>query len=173
MITIISGTNRAGSNTRKFAQAYQSILTKKEQANQLFDMADLPADLLSPTMYNDRSAAWMALQEKYLNPAEKFLFVFPEYNGAFPGIVKLMIDVSDIKPAWNGKKVALTGVSSGRAGCLRGLDAMTNMLHYIKAHVLPNKLPISQIHNVLNENGEVSEETLALMEQQVDELIAF
>ncbi len=173
MITVVSGTNRADSKTKIFANAYQAILEKLGQANQMFCLTELPSDFLSGTMYTERSQSWLALQKKYLNDADKLLLVFPEYNGAFPGILKLVIDASDIKPAWNGKKVSLTGVSSGRAGCLRGLDAMTNMLNYIKAEVLLNKLPISQIHTVLNEQGEVNEDTLALMEQQVQDLISF
>ena len=41
MITIISGTNRLGSNTRKVAHEYQRILTEKGTKSQFLSLEDL------------------------------------------------------------------------------------------------------------------------------------
>ena len=40
--------------------------------------------------------------------------VMPEYNGSFPGILKLLFDTTDIKRCWWHKKAALVGVASCR-----------------------------------------------------------
>lgn len=174
MITVIIGTNRGNSNTSKVAHKYLEYLQEKEVACQLLDLAELPGDFISSSMYENRSEYIQKLQTEVLFPTEKYVIVVPEYNGTFPGIFKLLIDACEIKQAFYGKKVSLTGVSSGRAGCLRGLDSLTNALNYIKMEVLINKLPISQIGGLLDEEGNFNHEaTLELMHKQMDELVAF
>jgi NAD(P)H-dependent FMN reductase len=54
---------------------------------------------------------------------------------------------------WGNKDVCLVGVSTGRAGNLRGLDHLTGILNYLKAHVYHNKLPISAVDRIMNEHG--------------------
>jgi NAD(P)H-dependent FMN reductase len=98
----------------------------------------------------------------------------PEYNGSFPGILKLMMDNSDVRKAWWHKKIMMVGVADGRAGNLRGLDHMTNILHYLKAHVLFNKLPISRINEEISDAGEVLKPvTHRVIQQQIDEFLNF
>ncbi len=165
MYTIIAGTNREGSNTLKVAKEYQSFFKEKNIDATIFSLKEI-------TMLQ-RDEAFITLERKYLIPTEKFVFILPEYNGAFPGVFKLMIDMSDIKEVWHGKKVMLTGVASGRSGNLRGLDAMTNMCNYIKMHVLPNKLPISSIHEELLQDRFVKNQTIETIKQQIKEFISF
>lgn len=165
MYTIIAGTNREGSNTLLVAKAYQKYFESAEIEASLFSLEEL--DMLH------RNDDFMALETEYLLSAKKFIFILPEYNGAFPGIFKLMMDMSDVKECWYGKKVMLTGLATGRAGNLRGLDAMSNMCNYVKMNVLPNKVPLSSIHEEL-ENGQfVHEKTIDTIKQQIKEFISF
>lgn len=114
------------------------------------------------------------LEDRYFKPSEKFVFVLPEYNGSIPGILKLMIDNSDIKNCWWYKKAMLVGVADGRAGNLRGLDHMTNILHYLKMHVLYNKLPLSRINEEVDMEGNILKPaTRLVIEQQVEEFLKF
>ena len=122
----------------------------------------------------ERGEEMKAIEAQYLVPAEKFVLVMPEYNGSFPGILKLMMDNSDIRKVWWHKKAMMVGVADGRAGNLRGLDHMTNILHYMRMHILYNKIPISRINEEINENGEVLKPaTLKAIEQQIDEFLNF
>lgn len=174
MITVISGTNARNSNTLKVAKICHAHLLSLGVESQLLDLMDMPTDILSPDMYTDRPASFLRFQEKYLLPAEKFAIVLPEYNGGVPGIFKLMMDCSDIKRAWFGKKASLTGTSTGRAGNLRGLDHMTNMLNYLHVGVLRNKLPISRIESLLGNEGEFEHApTVTLLQKQMEQLVDF
>jgi NAD(P)H-dependent FMN reductase len=164
--TIISGTNRNGSNTLKVARQYREILETR----------GVEADLVSleGLNLNEKSEDLTALEKSVLIPTDKFIFVLPEYNGSFPGSLKTMIDLSDIRKVWWGKKAMLTGVSTGRAGNLRGMDHLTGALNYLKVTVHPNKLPISSVDKLLNGKGVITDEpTITAMEQQVDEFINF
>jgi NAD(P)H-dependent FMN reductase len=164
--TIISGTNRSGSNTLKVARQYQEILESRGVDASLVSLEGLNL--------NEKSGELKALEEEVLIPTDKFIFVLPEYNGSFPGSLKTMIDLSDIRKVWWGKKALLTGVSTGRAGNLRGMDHLTGALNYLKVTVHPNKLPISSVDKLLNGTGVITDEpTIHAMEAQVEEFLQF
>jgi NAD(P)H-dependent FMN reductase len=164
--TIISGTNRNGSNTLKVAMLYQQMLGAKGVKAELVSLEGL--DL------NEKSHQLQKLEEDILIPTDKFIIVMPEYNGSYPGSLKTMIDMSDIRKVWWGKKALLTGVSTGRAGNLRGMDHLTGALNYLKVHVHHNKLPISSVDKLLSHGGVITDApTITAMEHQVEEFLAF
>ena len=165
MYTIISATNRVGSHTEKVALQYQKLFQDKSIDAKIFSLKDL--NVL------DRNPGFNKAETEFLIPAQKFIFIMPEYNGSFPGVVKAMIDISDIRTAWWGKKALLTGISTGRAGNLRGMDHMTGVLNYMKMIVHPNKLPISVIDTVMNKEGKIDNATLQVIGRQIDEFINF
>lgn len=107
------------------------------------------------------------IESSYLAPATKFVFVMPEYNGSFPGIFKLLMDISDLSVCWNFKKVMLVGVANGRSGNLRGIDAMTNMCNYMKMDVYYHKLPISSISKEIQDDEFVHEHTIQEVKNQI------
>src|ERR1035437_839756 len=145
MITVISGTNRSDSMTLRIAGLYCKLLSERTDNVHLFSLEN--------KQVWERGAAMIALEKQYLIPAQKFVFIMPEYNASFPGILKLMLDNSDIKKSWWYKKAALVGISDGRAGNLRGIEHMTAILHYMKVNVLYNKLVISRINDEINKQG--------------------
>ena len=165
MITIISGTDRQGSNSLKIAKTYLKLLTEKE----------IPAQILSLEEHEVylKNKAFIKMELDFLITAEKFIFIIPEYNGSYPGILKLLIDNSDIPKCWVNKKALLTGVASGRAGNLRGMEHFTGSLMHIKMHVHPNRLPISSVHTLLDEAGNLNDETtIKLITTQLEEFLA-
>lgn len=166
MYTIISGTNRQGSHSEKVAVEYQRILRQKNIEATVFTLKGI--DVLK------KNEEFSGIEASVLIPTQKFILVIPEYNGTFPGVLKAMIDITDIKKTWWWKKALLTGVSTGRAGNLRGMDHMTASLQYMNVFVHPNKLPISVIDKVMNETGIIhNESTLHAINKQLDEFIKF
>ncbi len=166
MITIIAGTNRADSMTLRAANIYQSILSSRAE--------NVHTLSLENRQVWERGPAMLALESQYLIPASKFLIIMPEYNASFPGILKLMMDNSDVKKCWWYKKAALVGISDGRAGNLRGLEHMTSILHYLKVHVLYNKLLLSGVNNEIDSNNNIIKPaTEKLINTQIEEFLAF
>jgi NAD(P)H-dependent FMN reductase len=164
-ITIISATNRAGSNTLRVSRQIEGMLLERGVRAGLLTLEGLDLNGRTETLYQ--------IERELLFPARKFIFVAPEYNGSYPGSLKTMIDLTDIKQAWWGKKAMLTGVSTGRAGNLRGLEHLTGTLNYLKVTVLPNRLPISVVDKLMDAEGVIRDEsTLAAMSAQIDEFLA-
>jgi chromate reductase len=166
MYTIISGTNRTGSNTLKVAQQYQTLLAHRGISATLVTLENLDV--------SNRSTAVKALEEEVLIPTTRFIFISPEYNGSIPGVLKSLLDNTDIEHCWWGKKALLTGVSTGRAGNLRGMEHLTGILHYLKMIVHPNKLPISVVNTLLAPDGAIKDQaTLRVIDAQLKEFIDF
>ncbi|RME95232.1 MAG: NADPH-dependent oxidoreductase [Bacteroidetes bacterium] len=181
MITVISGTNNKGSNTKIFARHYAELLHQRtDQEVKFLALEDMPSDWFHNTMYAAASQApsLTAVQDEYILPAANFVIFSPEYNGGFAGSLKLFIDACSIREYaknFKDKRVALLGVSSGRAGNLRGMEQLTGIFNYLGTHVMPNRLPISQIDNLLNEDKtEITDaETLKVMAKHADEYLIF
>ncbi len=147
--------------TLKMANIYYKIFSEKNAGVHL-------VSLENKNVW-ERSDDLLELEKKYFIPSDKFVFIMPEYNGSFPGIFKLMLDNSDIKKCWWNKKVMLAGIADGRAGNLRGLDHITNILHYLKMHVFYNKLPFSRINDEMDKDGLIiNPQTLKAINEQVD-----
>ena len=173
MITVISGTNRKYSKTLIIANVYSKILSEMGAENQVFSLMDLPENIAATYLNDPKEERFNALLEKYILPADKFVFVIPEYQGTFPGIFKLLLD--GIPPKYfDNKKVAMVGVSSGRAGNLRGLDHLTSAVHYLNMHVLPMVIPISKIRDLVNADFVLSDEaTIASLKKQAERFLKY
>lgn len=163
MYTIVSGTNRTGSHTLKIAQEYHRIFKEKGIDAKLFSLEGL--DILH------HNKTFEKIENEIIIPTENFIFISPEYNGSFPGVLKLLFDNAKNHRIWWNKKALLTGVSSGRAGNLRGMDHLTGILHFLKVTVHPNKLPISSIDRFFKDGEFNDAETSKVIEQQVEEFI--
>lgn len=173
MITIISGTNRPSSNTIKVAKYYQKTLMLKGLESTVFSLEDLPDNLIASDLYGQRSPEFAVIQE-LVNKTSKFLFIIPEYNGSFPGVLKTFIDACNFPDSFYDKKAALVGVSSGKYGNIRGVDHFGGVCSYLHLHVLPLRIHIASIKTELNENGELyKEDTLKFCYQQMDKFISF
>lgn len=166
MYTIISGTNRAGSNTLKVARQYQSILQTKGIEAGILSLEDLNTCT--------RNAHFEAIENTILIPTNKYIFISPEYNGSIPGVLKMLFDTCKTHRIWWSKKALITGISSGRAGNLRGNDHLSAILNFLKITVHPNQLPISVIDTLMDEDGNITDHnTLKAIHHQLDEFIVW
>ena len=139
----------------------------------LLSLMQLPPNLLETDLFGKRSAEFKPIQD-IITQTDKFLFVIPEYNGSFPGVLKVFIDACDFPTSFYEKKAALVGVSSGKYGNIRGIDHFTGVCHYINLHVMPLKLHIANIKTELDENGNFfKEDTLRFTDEQIEKFIAF
>ena len=156
-ITVISGTNRPNSNTEVIARFCEKLLQNEGLNVKFLSLQELPQSIAFTEMYGKRTPEFDAMINEYIENTNKFLIVSPEYNGSFPGLLKTLIDAVHPK-FWNHKKAGLIGVADGRAGNLRGIDQLTLILNYLKINVHHNKLPISQVTKLIDENRNLHDE---------------
>lgn len=172
-ITLISATNRIDSNTEKIANYYQLQLQAKGIKVNFLSLKTLPETFLTSDLYGKRSAEFQAIIDDFITQQTKFIFIVPEYNGSFSGVLKLFLDAVPPK-LWLDNKACLTGVSTGRAGNLRGLEHLTNILNYLKINVYHHKQPISVVDKLLDASGNLLDaDTQKIIDIQLEGFLKF
>lgn len=173
MITLICATHRPKNQTRRVVEKYAEILERLNEEVQVLNMDDLPQNFMVKNTFGTPEHSLDKIVETMIRPAERLVIISPEYNGSYPGLFKVFLDAVAPKE-WRGKRVALVGVASGRAGNLRGMDHLTDVMHYLRAEVFSLKIPISRLDHLLNEKGELTdEETLAVLQDQATQFLKF
>ncbi len=169
MITIISATNRPDCNTLKVAKNYASLMEKHGVHPLLLSLETLPMEIYSPEIYTKKPESFEKILNEFIIPAQKFVFISPEYNGSFPGILKVFLDAMPYNLNRN-KKAALIGVSTGRAGNLRGMDHLSSVLNFCGLFVHPMQIPISSVLQQMDESGALTDaNTLKVLNRQIEE----
>jgi NAD(P)H-dependent FMN reductase len=174
MIKIIVGTNRQNSISKKIAIIYQGVLQELGETSEILELEDLPHDFLLSALYhnNGKNPAYNKFHEK-VKSGDKFVFVVPEYNGSFPGILKSFIDGMSYPNGFREKKCALLGISSGIGGGGIALSHLTDIFHYLGMHVLALKLKYAKIEENMSDNLLTNRLYMELLRSQAEMLIKF
>lgn len=171
--TVLTATNRLGNFTSKVAEKYAENLKGRGFDVDLKDLTTVPSDALNDGMYRKPQHPLRDFGHDIFLSSDYFIVVIPEYNGSFPGVLKLVVDACD-PSIFKNKRFALAGVASGRAGNLRGLDHFTGVLHYFQAEVYSVKQPFSQIRGLLDANQDlIDENSLQMIDNQINGFVAF
>ncbi|MCH2199993.1 MAG: NAD(P)H-dependent oxidoreductase [Flavobacteriales bacterium] len=168
---VITGTNRPNSMSELVAKAYGFQLEENGVTPTHIHLKDLPRDFVFADAWEEKSPLMNNLINT-MEEATKYIFVIPEYNGGFPGVLKAFIDC--IPPTvLHGKKAGLIGVSSGMAGAARGMDQFTNVLNYLQVNVLYKKPKFSQIDKAVQDGAINNERMSNLMTEHAQRMVSF
>lgn len=122
MITLIIGTNRPGSNTRKVAASVEEIYAELKVPLHILDLAKLPPEIFSPASYAEKPKSFQPFADAVLQSAGLHV-VTPEYNGSVPGVLKYFIDMLKFPESFEHKPVCFTGLAAGMWGALRPVSS--------------------------------------------------
>lgn len=174
MIKIIIGTNRKNSVSKVIAELYQSILIEKGAESEILELEHLPADFTATALYenNGKNPEYNAFHDR-VKEGKKFVFIVPEYNGSFPGILKTFIDGMTYPNTFRNKKCALVGISSGIGGGGIALSHLTDIFHYLGMHVLALKPKLAKIEQNMSDNLLTNRLYTELLQTQADMLLEF
>lgn len=173
-LLIISGTNRDEAISPTVANTYKALLAEAGYAADIIDLRDLPADFITTALYANagKNEHFNVVRDK-MKLASKYVFVIPEYNGSFPGVLKAFIDGLDFPDTFTGKKAALVGVSAGMIGAAHAMSHMTDILNYCGTHILARKPRFTQINRNMEGGIITNESYLDQMKKQIREFMAF
>ncbi len=174
MITIVSSTNRNDSVTYQLSQLYQGILSELNARSLLIDLNELPGDFTVTALYENsgKNEEFNKLR-KVMKDSQKFVFIVPEYNGSFPGVLKAFIDGLEYPGTFRNKKCALVGLSSGMQGGGLALSHLTDIFNYCGMHVLALKPKLGRIGAHMKGSAITNELYLTLLKEQAKALIDF
>lgn len=173
MITLISGTNRPGSNTRKVTAVIEGLYRELGVATRTLDLQDLPPELFAPAAYATKPAAFAPFSQAVLD-ASGLVVVTPEYNGSFPGVLKLFIDHLKFPESFEARPVAFVGLAAGVWGALRSVEQLQAIFGYRNAYVFPKRVFLPGIGNAFNEQGQLANADLVKrLREQAAEFAGF
>jgi chromate reductase, NAD(P)H dehydrogenase (quinone) len=179
MISIIVGTSRPG-NSLLAARTIAEMVEKQGLEYRFLSMSEVDHAIYQPhTLYNyaQPDPKMLALREIWTQ-SDLHIYVIPEYNGSFPGELKLLIDAMSTvgrDEIFKGKLSLLIGVSNGRAGNIRGLEDLTGVLNYLGTIVWPQKTPLSLFKTLLSADQTqlADAATLAGLENLLNAVLAY
>ncbi len=173
-ITIIVGTNRNQAYSQTVARYYQQVLADKGVASQILNLSALPEDFIATALYENsgKNPAFNKFAET-VAASDKFVFIVPEYNGSFPGVLKAFIDGLEYPSALSNKKCALVGLSAGMQGGAIALSHLTDVLNYLGMHVLALKPSLAYIQQHLKDGHITNKIYTELLDTQASQLIDF
>lgn len=156
------------------ARHYKTLLAEYGVEADIFSLENLDPGFI-PYHTRHNAPQFQQVMNELIIPQDRFVIIMPEYNGSFPGFFKAFIDACDIEPCFKGKKVALIGISAGRAGNLRGLDHLTDIFHHMGTEVLSLKTPISRIRSIIRPDGmiEPGTDTENALRKQIELFLKF
>ncbi len=173
MLTLLIGTNRPGSNTRKVARHVEEIYRELSVPLKVLDLAQLPPEIFSPSSYDETPASFAPFKEGVLQ-AEGLVVVTPEYNGGFPGVLKYFIDMLEFPESFEHRPVCFIGLAKGIWGALRPVEQLQVIFGYRNAFVFPERVFFPRIHTLLDDAGRLNDpELVRRLKAQAEGFISF
>jgi NAD(P)H-dependent FMN reductase len=155
MITLLIGTNRPGSNSRKVARHIEEIYAELKVPLRVLDLTHLPPEIFSPSSYGEKPKSFHPFAEGILQSSGVHV-VSPEYNGGIPGVLKYFIDMLKFPESFERRPVCFTGVAAGIWGALRPIEQLQAIFGYRNAFIYPERVFLPQINGLLDENGRLN-----------------
>jgi len=174
MILIVATTNRKNSKTYKVAEYYQQLLQRLDTQAGILTLEHLPEDFAFSALYENagKNADFNQLKER-MDAAQKFVFIVPEYNGSFPGVLKTFIDGLGWPNSLSKKKAAMVGISDGVMGGVLALSHLTDVFHYLGCNLLSTLVRIPFMKKNFTDNEIQDEFIRQLMHEQAKQLVDF
>jgi len=172
-ITIVSGTNRPNSTTRKVVAHLEGIYRKLGHPPKILDLVDLPIECLSPSAYAEKPAAFVGGFADPVLASDGLVVVVPEYNGSMPGSLKVFIDLLKFPESFDRRPVCFIGLAAGMWGALRAVEHLQGIFGYRNAFVYPDRVFLPSIFASIAESGELVGETAERLTQQAEGFVDF
>jgi NAD(P)H-dependent FMN reductase len=166
MITIISGTNRPGSNTLKVCQIVQKMFSEHQETTEILDLQKVELEKMATAPYGKDLPTSVAKAVQSIVQADGVLIVSPEYNGSMPGILKYFIDHWTYPDCFESRPIAFIGLG-GRFGGVRPVEHLQQVFGYRNAYLFPERVFLTNVWQILKENQITDESVTALLRSQV------
>jgi chromate reductase len=167
---IICGSNRPNSNSLKVSKHMQKVF---QQAGEDFEIIEL-AKVLNPSLMDGSYEAKNELKNlvDQISMSDGLLMVVPEYNGSYPGILKLFIDHWKYPETFEHKPVAFIGLG-GRFGGMRPVEHLQQVFGYRNAFAFPERVFLQNVWNLFENDHLKDAAMVELLKRQGSGFLKF
>jgi NAD(P)H-dependent FMN reductase len=176
-LAIILGSTREGRSSDKIATQVKKIADKRTDfIAEIIDLRDhrLPFldDAVAPIAREKITDPIVQKWSEVIGSAQAFIFVVPEYNSGYPGVLKNALD--SLYKEWNNKPAALIGYSGGPSGGSSALNQLKTVLSALKMTSVEPGIKIPQIWNAFDDLGNFKDKNIeAELNVMLDKLAAY
>ena len=172
-IVVVPGTNRAGSLTRKLADLVAADYQELGHSVDLLDLQEMGPEFLASTAYKEPADAVTGMIGRFLK-ADGVVFLVPEYNGSFPGVLKLFVDMLPYPEGFDKRPCAFIGLAAGQFRSLRAVEALQAVAGYRNAYQFPRRVFIGDSFKQFDGDGQLKDTELrGRLQQQAAEFATF
>ncbi|MTI86520.1 MAG: NAD(P)H-dependent oxidoreductase [Balneolaceae bacterium] len=143
-LKIISGTDRPNSNALKVSEYVKSLYEAEGVEAEIIDMQDFPLADVAGGKYGTEIPSVTNFRKPVVE-ADGVIFVIPEYNGSFPGVLKVFVDYLPFPEAFTKLPMAFIGEASGGFGGLRAVEQFQMIANYRNALQFPERVFIPRV----------------------------
>ena len=172
MIQIVSGTDRPNSRTLAVSQLVHNLYKTNGTNTELIDLAKITAADFHGGNYSSGPTGTLKAAVDKITAAEGVILIVPEYNGSYPGILKLFIDYWKYPESFESRPFAFVGLGI-RWGGLRPVEHLQQALGYRNGYLFPNRVFLPNIHTGLKDGALVDPAHLNLLKLQAQEFVQY
>jgi len=159
-IVVVCGTNRSGALSRTLARIVAGHHEELGHEVDFLDMAELGPEFLLPDSYKEKPPPVQAIVDRFL-ASDGACFVIPEYNGSYPGVIKLFVDMLPYPEGFESRPCAFVGLAAGQFASLRAVEHFQQVAGYRNAHIYPRRVFIANSYGQFDQDGSIKDEDLA------------
>jgi chromate reductase len=172
-IVLLSATDRPGSKALEIAGYMKQKFAMAGTNPEIVSLEDYPLESVAGGKYGKYLPDVEAFNEKVIS-ADGVLFIVPEYNGSFPGILKMFIDYLPFPEAFRNLPLAFVGEASGAFGALRAVEQLQQICGYRNALMFPERVFIQRVNqNFDKETGIADAKTNEFLESMIRNFAEF
>lgn len=163
---IICGTDRVGSKSLAISRCIQSLYQEMGEQVEMLELShlvtSLPENFLS---YQKELPPQLHEMVQTVNGSDGLIFVVPEYNGSFPGILKYFIDHWSYPLSFEWRPTCFVGLGY-RFGGLRPIEHLQGIMGYRNAFQYPERVFLQNIGSVVLADGTLEASSVELLRKQ-------
>jgi NAD(P)H-dependent FMN reductase len=156
--TILVGTNRPGSNSRKVADIIAKVYSNLDEKVDILDLQEFPFHELKGDSYGEKQSDGLQSYFQKINKAEGLIVVVPEYNGSMPGVLKYFIDYWSYPDSFEHRPVCFVGLG-GIFGGLRPVEHLQQVFGYRNSFIFPDRVFLINVWKHLSK-GTITDQLL-------------
>lgn len=163
---VISGTDRADSNTLKISKYIQSLYKEAGEDVGLIDMREIRGELATGPHYGNNQPSSLQSEISKVVGSDGLIVVCPEYNGSMPGILKYYIDHMKFPDSFEYRPVAFVGLG-GMFGGMRPVEHLQQVFGYRNAFIYPQRVFLMNVFKVMKDGALIDPVMQDLLKAQV------
>jgi chromate reductase, NAD(P)H dehydrogenase (quinone) len=144
-IVLLSATDRPSSKALEIAGYLKTRFEHTGTQPEIVSLEDYPLERVAGGRYGASIPEVEVFNERVLS-ADGLVFIVPEYNGSFPGILKMFIDYLPFPEAFRNLPLAFIGEASGAFGALRAVEHLQQICGYRNALMFPERVFIQRVN---------------------------